>query len=369
MDEEIQSVQHGEGRLVATYNETAIESIRAEYWRQDHLGNTRVAFSDFNLDGVIATKDDPNTTENEVEITQENHYYPFGLNHDGPLYQLVQPENKYQYNGKEYVEDLGLDWNDYGVRWYNSAIGRWHTIDPLADKYSSWSSYCYVMDMPINAIDPDGRYVEIKNEDDQKYFLEKLKSVLGNTSSLFSFKKNGILKVDKKGLKQLKEGDSKEIVQGFYDLANSTDYGIEFSTQLGEDGKYTWNPSVMVDTKERDENGNIVTTSMQINAFSGKGITLDLTNKNEGIFTSLKNVDDNRINDNRSLILMNRQLSETGTFSSNGEKTSPCAGCILVHEFLDHGLPWIKGTNSNVVEYHNKALRIKKSKQRDGKDH
>ena len=30
----------------------------------------RVAFSNTNLDGVIATKDDPNTPENEVEITR-----------------------------------------------------------------------------------------------------------------------------------------------------------------------------------------------------------------------------------------------------------------------------------------------------------
>jgi len=31
--------------------------------------------------------------------------------------------NRYQYNGKELTSDLGLNWNDYGTRWYDPAIG------------------------------------------------------------------------------------------------------------------------------------------------------------------------------------------------------------------------------------------------------
>ncbi|MCB9039431.1 MAG: hypothetical protein H6557_22680 [Lewinellaceae bacterium] len=49
------------------------------------MGNTRLGFSDFNQNGLIElTEDDPTTTINELEITQEAHYYPFGMNHDGP---------------------------------------------------------------------------------------------------------------------------------------------------------------------------------------------------------------------------------------------------------------------------------------------
>lgn len=40
---------------------------------------------------------------------------------------------------------------------YDPAIGRWNAVDPLAEAYSSWSSYVYVQNNPINAIDPDGR--------------------------------------------------------------------------------------------------------------------------------------------------------------------------------------------------------------------
>ncbi|MEZ5042495.1 MAG: RHS repeat-associated core domain-containing protein [Saprospiraceae bacterium] len=49
--------------------------------------------------------------------------------------------NRYQYNGKELTEDLGLNWNDYGARWYDLAIGRWNAVDLLAEKQASYYAW------------------------------------------------------------------------------------------------------------------------------------------------------------------------------------------------------------------------------------
>ena len=64
----------------------------------------------------------------------------------------------YLYNGKELNTDFGLDMLDYGARWYDPAIGRWHSVDKLADDIMQVdkSVYAYAWNNPTNLTDPDG---------------------------------------------------------------------------------------------------------------------------------------------------------------------------------------------------------------------
>jgi len=65
-----------------------------------------------------------------------------------------------KYNGKEFVEMHGYDTYDYGARGYYAAIGRFQTVDPLAEKYYSISPYAYCAGNPVNRIDPDGLQIQ-----------------------------------------------------------------------------------------------------------------------------------------------------------------------------------------------------------------
>jgi RHS repeat-associated protein len=138
----VESVYHAEGRYYNT-NVDASSTIawRREYNFKDHLGNTRLVFTDRNANGIV----DITGTASTSDVLQENHYYAFGMAFEGAWLQndATARDNKYQYNGKEFNDDFGLNWNDYGARWYDAAIGRFTTKDRFSEKYTNFSPYQY----------------------------------------------------------------------------------------------------------------------------------------------------------------------------------------------------------------------------------
>jgi RHS repeat-associated protein len=139
----IELVHTGEGVVNVS---TTDNNHRYNYFLKDHLGSTRVVFGE--------------DTQGELIVNQVTDYYAFGLAHE-PGFGMG--DTRYLYNGKELQDELdlgqslSLGWLDYGWRMYDPQIGRWHVIDPLTEKYSSYSPYNYVLNNPVRYIDPDGR--------------------------------------------------------------------------------------------------------------------------------------------------------------------------------------------------------------------
>ncbi len=117
-----------------TYNGT---DYFPDFFLKDHLGNVRVVLS------------------SSTTITQVTDYYPFGM--EIPV--SGTSTNQLKYNSKELQKEAGLEWYDYGARFYDPQIGRWHVVDPLAEKSRRWSPYTYCMNNPIRFIDPDGMWI------------------------------------------------------------------------------------------------------------------------------------------------------------------------------------------------------------------
>jgi RHS repeat-associated protein len=121
------------GRVDATYSNEIVgydpdtgepiwvwtRSDNRKYYIKDHLGSIRQTFD---KDGAITNAQD---------------YYPFGetiRSVTGNLYR-----DKYKFTEKERDTETGYDY--FGARYYDSYIGRWLSVDPLADKYPGWSPY------------------------------------------------------------------------------------------------------------------------------------------------------------------------------------------------------------------------------------
>jgi len=113
------------------------ESEQKLYYHKDHLGSTRAVV---NAAGTILDATD---------------YYPFGLAMPGRS-QTTAPGTKEGFTGHERDDEVGLDY--MVARRYSSELGRFLSIDPMADEYPGINPYHYVGNDPVSFIDPSGMY-------------------------------------------------------------------------------------------------------------------------------------------------------------------------------------------------------------------
>jgi RHS repeat-associated protein len=126
-------ISTGEGRAVKSGSR-----FLYQYDLTDHQGNVRLTF-------------DKDPITQVARRIQADDYYPFGKRKSLSPVSLI---NQYLFNGKEIQPETGE--YDYGARFYNPEIARWNVQDPHSESYLNASVYSYVLNDPINLIDPSG---------------------------------------------------------------------------------------------------------------------------------------------------------------------------------------------------------------------
>ena len=128
-----------------------LSDSKYHYYLKDHQGNNRVVI---NQSGTVE---------------ETNHYYPFG-----GVFASTGNAQPYKYNGKEYDSKKGLNWYDYGARYYDAVLGRFTTVDPSVENYYSTSPFTYCLNNSLNYIDPLGTdTVDVKDIDWNKFDPKK----------------------------------------------------------------------------------------------------------------------------------------------------------------------------------------------------
>jgi RHS repeat-associated protein len=104
------------------------------FFHNDHLGTTKAV------------------TDHTGLVLERWDHYPFGEEWVSGL-----TGDRYRYTGHLRDQETG---NDYaGARYYTNARGRWLSVDPLLGDMSNpqrLNRYAYVLNDPINYLDPDG---------------------------------------------------------------------------------------------------------------------------------------------------------------------------------------------------------------------
>jgi len=143
------------------------ENVDRNYYLKDHLGSIRVVL------------------DNSKTIVSANDYDMWGYYLQNRTYSATNTKNKF--TGKERDNESSYDY--FGARYYDARVGRWGGVEPLLEKYLSFSPYQYGLLNPMNLVDLDGRIIvpdEVKQNYPKlaKYISNKFEKVVMNNQSI-----------------------------------------------------------------------------------------------------------------------------------------------------------------------------------------
>ncbi|MGB0525061.1 MAG: LamG-like jellyroll fold domain-containing protein [Flammeovirgaceae bacterium] len=166
-----------------------------QYELSNHLGNVLTVITD-NKDAVW---EGASFTGYAARIASATDYYPFGLAMDGRTFE--DERYRYGFNGQEVDNDAFEGATVFKYRIHNPAIGRFLSVDPLADEYPWNSTYAFAENRVIDGIDLEGLeylnaskvndYNELPKFDVEGNLSRGEKNVHENTDGTFNFSYGG----------------------------------------------------------------------------------------------------------------------------------------------------------------------------------
>ncbi len=185
------------------------------YYLKDHLGSIRV---------VVDTVG---------EIVSYSDYDPWGIILNGRSSNFGFADDKYKFTGKERDLETGYDYFPPG-RTYDSELGRWLQVDPLADKYPNVSPYNYALNNPLRYIDPKGLEPGDNDGAKKRSWWGMISSYLESFVSVFQEKNKNI---DYNPEKNISDARDVKTLKKFSDIKlhdpNISD-NIYFSSMVGK---------------------------------------------------------------------------------------------------------------------------------------
>ncbi|TAH28403.1 MAG: hypothetical protein EAZ06_10170 [Cytophagales bacterium] len=158
------------------------------FWQYYETGNTE-ALQNGRVEIYVANESVPNVWFDNLAIThlptlisQENHYYAFGMNAK-EVEKEGKPNDRFQFMGVEKESSFALDWTETDHRSYDSEVGRFWQVDKLSEEAFNWTSYRYGFNNPISHTDPTGLWEQkadrwsTNNPDEIKAFINQSRGI------------------------------------------------------------------------------------------------------------------------------------------------------------------------------------------------
>ncbi|WP_054508748.1 DUF6443 domain-containing protein [Chryseobacterium sp. ERMR1:04] len=138
------------------------------YQYKDQVGNIRLAYY-------------KNASGNPV-IDRATDFYPFGLEFGGGGSNSGSTSPNYNYGFQEQEKQQDTGWSSFKWRNYDSTMGRFFNVDPLSEKYNTWSTYAFSGNRIIDARELEGLEPKIVNETKDKMNVNYYVNVTAKSS-------------------------------------------------------------------------------------------------------------------------------------------------------------------------------------------